>query len=154
MTQRERIKRQKDFIARCIDSSQTLDEILSDLELPADTLAGWLMDRDFRIRLHRLRKYLKKARELQVDLGAVHAASCLSRVATDTRPADAKPVQRAACVDLIRLSRDCDARRKMQTLSADDLTKRHDLYHPAIAADEAQALMDELDRRETAPKTP
>ena len=147
MNSREIRTFQKQFIAQCLESSQTLDEIMDDLNLPSQTLAGWLTQKDFRVRLHGLRRHLRRTRELQVEIGAMRAAAALTRASSGTDE-NLKPVVRAACVDLIRLSRDSRARSRAVDPSADDLTKRRALYHPNVPADEAQSLMDELARRE------
>lgn len=151
MTARERelrLELQDQFLKLCAETSQTLDEVLSDMDLPPETLAGWMADNAFRKKLNRFRKYLRQTRELHVEIGAARAAAQLTRVVSNKAGDDAKPVIRSACVDLIRLSRDANARRRREVPHVDDVTKDRDLYHPAIPADEAQAIMEELNRRE------
>lgn len=136
------------FFDACVNSTQTLEEIIEDLGIPHQTLAGWLIEPNFRVRLHGLRRYLRRARDLQIEMGALHASAMLLRTATDTAITKTESVTRSACVDLIRLARDSHARARVQNSTAEDETKRRALYHPDVPADEARELIEELARRD------
>src|SRR5687768_10052628 len=92
-------KLQDAFFHNCINSTQTIDEVLDDLGLPPETLAGWLMQPAFRVRLHGTRRYLRRARDIQLEIGALHASAVLLRTATDTAIKKTEPLARSACVD-------------------------------------------------------
>ena len=148
MTDKQRVTLQDEFLKQCRASSQTLDEILDDMNVPPETLAGWLMEDAFRRRLHEMRQELRRKRELQVQIGAARAAAELTRTVDGTDPR-ASAVRRAACVDLIRLARDSRARRRMANLPPDEYAREYRaLYHSAIAPDEAQELMEQLAKRD------
>lgn len=149
-TTKKLIKLQADFLDQCVRGSQTLEEVMDDYHIIPETLAGWLMDREFRIRLHGMRRFLRKTRDFQLEMGARHAADVLTRCATDTSIKKVEPLQRTACVDLIRLARDSRARATAMHPNPDDVSKRNDLYHPAVPEDEARELMAELARRDAA----
>ena len=146
MTNKQRAALQDTFLAQCRASTQTLDEILEEMDLPPETLAGWLTDDAFRRRLHAMRQELRRKRELQVQIGAARAAAELTRTVDGTDPR-ASAVRRAACVDLIRLARDSKARRRATDLPPDEYAREYRaLYHSAIAPDEALELMAQLER--------
>ena len=152
MTTKHVKQRQEAFFKQCLDSNQSLDEILEDLEIPPETLAGWLMTRAFRVRMQGMRRYLRRARELQVQIGALRASAMLLRAATDTLVTPPQAISRAACVDLIRLARDSRARRAANDPHPDDVLKaRTPIYHPDVDEAEARALIEELARDEHQP---
>lgn len=150
MTTKQRAVLQDTFLNQCRASTQTLDEILEEMEVPPETLAGWLMDDAFRQRLHAMRQELRRKRELQVQIGAARAAAELTRTVDGTDPR-ASAVRRAACVDLIRLARDSRARRRATDMPPDEYAREYRaLYHSAISPDEAQELMEQLARNAAA----
>ena len=143
-------KLQDEFFHNCVNSTQTLDEILEDLGVPPETLSGWLTEKDFRVRLHGMRRYLRRARDIQLEIGALHAAGMLMRSATDTATTPITSVARSACVDLVRLARDSRARVSANNPTPDEMTKRRSLYHPDVPEEEARELIEELARRDAA----
>ena len=86
MTNKQRTILQDTFLAQCRASTQTLDEILEEIDVPPETLAGWLTDDAFRRRLHAMRQELRRKRELQVQIGAARAAAELTRTVDGTDP--------------------------------------------------------------------
>lgn len=148
MTTKRIRKLQEQLFQSCLNGNQTLEEVMDDLHIPPETLAGWLTDRDFRVRLNAMRRFLRKARDIQLELGARRAAEMLSRCATDTALTKVESVQRSACVDLIRLARDSRARASAMNPHPDDVTKRAALWHPEMAEEEARQLMADLVRRD------
>ena len=152
-TTKRLLKLQTDFLHQCVQGNQTLEEVMDDFHIPPQTLAGWLMDREFRIRLHGMRRFLRKARDIQLELGARRAAEMLTRCATDTSLKKIEPIQRSACVDLIRLARDSRARETAMHPHPDDMSKHRALHHPDVSDDEAQRLMDELAHQDASTPT-
>jgi hypothetical protein len=153
-TTRKIFKLQGEFLHKCCLSLQTLEEVMDDFDITPETLACWLGDREFRIRLHSTRRYLRQTRDVQLEMGARHAADVLSRCVTDTAIKETKPLQRLASVDLVRLARDSRARAAATHSSADDETKNAAIYHPGVPADEARDLMRELTRNDATPSQP
>lgn len=136
------IKRQRDFLNECLTTSQTLREVMEDFNVTPESLARWLTDDEFRSRLHSARRYLRKTRDLQLEIGSLHAAEMLFRCSADVGAKDVKSVQRAAWVDIIRLARDSLAR--MRAEQPGEVLRNQRLYHPAIAEAEANKLAEEL----------
>lgn len=149
-TTKKILKLQTDFLHACVSGNQTLEDVMDDFHIIPETLAGWLMDREFLIRLQGMRRFLRKARDLQLELGARRAAEVLTRCATDTAVREVKPLQRTACVDLIRLARDSRARARAADPHPDELTKHRALYHPEVPEEEAQELLKELAKNNAA----
>lgn len=145
-------KRQKEFLARCATSVQPIEDILDDLEILPHTLVNWMDERDFKFKLHGMRRFLRRARDLQLDASAMRAATLLSRVADGDDLPTMTPIRRAACVDVIRLARDSRARRRSQ--DADVINRERRLAHPDLSDEDATRLTLELTRSQTPDESP
>ena len=130
------------FLGLCATSGNSLTQVLTELRIEPATLARWLVQRGFRVRVSRLRKSLALSRELALAIGAVRAAQVLAGSVEDPSKCNHR-----ACIELIRLSRDVKARRRAEDRpqkralkkSADELP-----IHPDLNQDEAKSLLDEL----------
>jgi hypothetical protein len=147
---------------------------MRELNIIPEMLARWLTKRDFRVKLHATRRYLRRSRELQLQLGAMRAAQVLAG-SLQSEDADLRAL-RAACVDLIKLARDSRARRgaddrkpekpdksrskvgresrrncddgskpTCESTSTSQSTSTSPLIHPELDESEANRLMSELD---------
>jgi alkanesulfonate monooxygenase SsuD/methylene tetrahydromethanopterin reductase-like flavin-dependent oxidoreductase (luciferase family) len=149
MTTRHRKAAQKEFLHRCVTTGQPLEELIEDLNILPQTLLKWMEERDFKSRVHGMRRYLRKARELQIQASALRAASLITRIADGDNVASYSSERRAACIDVIRLARDSRARRRAQ--DADVLNKDRRLAHPDLSEEEADRLAQELSDSEKTP---
>lgn len=140
MVQLPKITKQQQFFRRCVTGTETLEEILKDLDISPYMFVRWLGERDFKSRMHGMRRYLQRARDLQLEASSVRAAEMLSRIAVGT---EMKPVARAACIDVIRLARDSRVRRR--NAKPDEVLRHRKLAHPDISDEEATRLMLELE---------
>lgn len=135
-------KKQKEFLSRCATSVQPVEDILDDLVILPQTLVNWMDERDFKFKLHGMRRFLRRARDLQLEAASMRAATLLSRVAGGDELSKMTPARRAACVDVIRLARDSRARRRAQ--DADVVNRERRLAHPDLSDAEAAQLAQEL----------
>ena len=142
MTTREKKAAQKQFLDQCVTTTQPLEDLIDTLEIKPQTLLNWMDERDFKSRIHGMRRYLRKARELQIQASALRAASLMTRIADGEQVGHYTPERRAACVDVIRLSRDSRARRRAQ--DADVINRERRLAHPDLTDEEADRLAQEL----------
>jgi hypothetical protein len=143
---------QASFLQRCCTSMQPLEDAMSDFGITHKSLALWLTDADFRKKLSHARRYLRHMRDIQLEMGARHAAEFLTRCTTDTADKDTKLLQERAAVDIIRLSRDSRARAAAMHPDQDDVSKNAAIYHPGVPSEEAKELMAALLGEEAMPK--
>lgn len=147
MTTKQKKAVQKEFLQRCATTAQTLEDLIDDLEIEPQTFLNWADERDFKSKMHGMRRYLKKARELQLQASALRAATLMARVADGEIIANYTIDCRAACIDVIRLARDSRARRRAQ--DADVINRERRLAHPDLSDEEAERLAQELSEPKT-----
>lgn len=135
--------KQKEFLRLTVTSLKSLEEIFEDLKISPQAFVTWLGERDFRGKLHGMRRYLGRARELQLETSSLRAAGILSRLTSVPREQESKPITRAACIDVIRLARDSRVRR--HNLRPDEVARQRRVAHPDISDEEATRLMLELE---------
>lgn len=133
---------QNEFFRRCIESMQPLDDVFQDLKIPHETFVSWMAEREFQSRLGGMRRFLRQAREVQLELSAYRAASVLDRNTAPPKEATGTPATRSALVDVIRLARDARARRRSHQPDAVGKAMLHP--HPDLSNDEAAKLISEL----------
>ena len=143
MTDKEIRQLQNTFFKTCIQSVQPLEDIFDDLKIPYETFVSWMDEREFKSRMHGMRRFLKKARDFQLDLTSYRASGMLTRAANETLKEKTQTISRSACVDVIRLARDSRARRRSQ--EAEEIGRNRLLTHPDISDQEASRLTAELD---------
>lgn len=149
MTTKRKKTLQREFLHRAATTTQTLDDLMEDLGILPQTLVRWMGERDFRSKLHGMRRYLARARDLQLEAASFHAARLLSTLTTVPHEDRANSTTRSACVDVIRLARDSRARRRAN--EADEVNRQRRLAHPDISDEEATRLMLEMEA-ESKPK--
>lgn len=142
MSPKERRALQKQFLERLAKNIQPLEELMDDLDILPETFISWTDERDFKSKLHGLRRYLRKARDLQLEVSSFRAAYILANLTTVEKSKSANPVTRSACVDVIRLARDSRVRRRTQ--EAETLGRERLLSHPDLSEEEALRLTAEL----------
>lgn len=149
MTTRKIKALQKEFLRRCVSSAEPLEELFDDLSIPYETFVSWMDEREFRSRLHGMRRFLRKARDLQLNLSSYRAAGTLARLTAVEKGTPAPAHARAACVDVIRLARDSRARRRAQ--EPNEVLRQRLISHPDLTDEEASRLTAEL-AASTAPR--
>lgn len=149
MTTKKKKATQKAFLTRCATTTQSLEDLLEDLGILPQTLVTWMDEREFRSKLHGMRRYLRRARDLQLEAASLRAATLLASLTTVGHDERSNSTTRAACVDVIRLARDSRARRRVH--DPDEVNRYRRVAHPDLTDDEVDRLMHELD---TAPPKP
>ncbi len=142
MTGKEKRDAQKQFLHLVANSTQPIEDIIDTVDILPETLLNWMDERDFKSKLHGMRRFLRKARDLQLEASSLRAARILADLTTPSKKDVNKPNVRAACVDVIRLARDSRARRRSQ--DADETLRQRRLSHPDLSDTEATALLNEL----------
>lgn len=150
MTTKQKRDLQKAFLSQCVTTTQTLEDLLDDLGIRPQTLVTWMAEREFKSKLHGMRRYLQRARELQLEAASLRAAGLLASLTAPPNGARANPVSRAACVDVIRLARDSRVRRRAQ--HPDEVNRQRRLAHPDLSDEEVDRLLREFDGVPSDPK--
>jgi hypothetical protein len=144
MTTRQKKALQKSFLNRSATSTAPLEKILEELKITPQTFVTWMNEREFQSKLHGMKRFVTKTRELQIQTISMRAASLLSTVPAEKKEEFEKvtDVQRAACMDVIRMARDSRARRRNQ--KAKEIHRDRRIAHPDLSDAEAERLVIEL----------
>jgi len=92
-------------------ANEPTDAVLRHHHVTPQQFARWMNDLDFNQRLQTRCRILSRTREFQIQLGAERAAQVLRDVCLGT--AEPKALVHKACLDLIKLARDLDARSRL-----------------------------------------
>lgn len=142
MTTKQKLSLQKQFLDQLAKNVQPLEELMDDLKISPETFLTWTDERVFKSKLHGLRRYLRRARDLQLEVSSFRAAHMLANLTTVGKSESSNTVTRAACVDVIRLARDSRVRRRTQ--DGEEIGRDRLLSHPDLSDEEALRLTAEL----------
>jgi hypothetical protein len=135
----------KAFVRDCIDTQRPLADVMDDHNVTPERFARWLDNPLFRRHLERMCKSTRRAREVDIAIGARKAAELLRR---NTNP-DGKPpltdvAQVKASESLIKLARSSESQRRGERMIEPD-RRRRDLTHPDLSPQETNKLLKLMD---------
>jgi hypothetical protein len=138
------------FLRAVLTLDQPVARIVKQLHLEPQTVVRWLHQRGFCKRLRAVRRYLHRTRELHVEIAALHASAKLISQGKAGELGQASK----SLLELVRLARRLEKRHPSKDADKDgSRAGTHPdasdpatpIYHPDVAADEAERLIRELE---------